>query len=566
MKKKFTIIILLISVTLSFFSACSQENLIAIGNSEDEYDNVEYAMIDSGKISLPLTTLKTLNPLMTNNLSYFYFNKLISEGLFDFDENLMPAPKLANSYNISGDGKTVSLNLRDDVYWHDGQKFTSNDVLFTINTLKNIPIDSTYGNTLYSAMGNFSSGQGLQKISGRIIDEYNIDISFDMAFSNILEVLTFPIIPSHRLNSTSALAVEGYIPIGTGPYKFVEYDKFKSLTLVANENYREGKPTIESIVGKILESEELILSSFDAGQINIAPISEVDWEKYRQYGRTSIIEYVSSNYDFLVFNFENNLLSVEEGKAIRQAINHAINRKDMIEKIFLGHASINHAPLHPKSWLNGQYKDTYGYNLSYSNDILDQAGFIDSNGDGIRENKDGQNLQFKITTNNTNIFRIKAAEMIRDNLKEVGINTILDVSPKYKDVTEEDRLNDLVDMEKKLQSGNFDIALIGMQMSVIPELSFMYHSNQISNNNFGKYISPQMDQYLFNAHTAYSQERKLAAYRELLNFISEDVPNVSLYYRNNAILVDSMIMGELTPTFFNPYLGIEKCFVVEKVD
>jgi len=564
-KRKYLITVLSLSIIFNL-SGCTKQDSDIMGFSGNIKDEIQYAVIDSGEIYLPLTTLKTLNPLMTNNLSYFYFSKLIYEGLFEFDDNLKPIPELVYSYSIGNGGKTISLKLRDDVYWHDGEKFTSKDVLFTINALNNLPLDSTYGDSLYGPLSSSTNGKLRDIINANIVDDYNIEIIFNTTYSNCLEILTFPIIPSHRYNASTILMIDNYIPIGTGPYKYEEYDKFKSMTLVANDDYREGKPTIERIIGKILENQELIKSSYDAGQIHVAPISEVDRNKYKQYNRTNIIEYISSDYELLSFNLQNEILGNESGKIIRQAISHAINRNRIIEKIYLGHAVANYLPIHPKSWLNNQLNIEYEYNRSHSIDLLNQGGFVDLDGDGIREDVEGETLEFNIITNNTNLLRIKAVEMIKDDLEKIGIKLTLDIVPNYKDIDEDAKLNDLNNTLDIIRAGKYDIALIGMQMSIIPDLSFLYHSKEIGNNNFSKYASPLMDQYLNNAFVAQNEEQKLKAYGELLNLVYEELPYISLYNRNNAILIDSMIMGEIRPNFINPYNGLEKCFVVERIE
>lgn len=566
LKYKLIAIIIVIGILAATLIGCNGV-LEEVGNDK-EIENVDYLILEGGQVVLPLTPFATLNPLMTNNVSYHYFSKLIFEGLFEFNEKLVPTPKLAATSIIKNEGKTILVTLREDVYWHDGEKLTADDVLFTINVLNSSTVETAFSNLLTSALGAFSTPDS-NKITAKVIDDYNIQIDFSQSFNNIKEVLTFPIIPKHIFNNGGgskdylmALNIEDYSPIGTGPFKFESYDRNKSIKLVANESYRDGEPSISIVEGKVLSDDELFLTAFEAGQIAITPTIGVDWDKYKDNSKVNIMEYVSSDYEFLGFNFDNELFLSESGNAIRQSILYSIDRQEIIQKIFLGHATQTDVPINPISWLYSDELTTYGFNIDTSKKLLANAGFIDLDSDGILEDSEGNKLSFRLITNTSNLYRLRTAEMIREDLKKIGIEIILDVDTEYKnDIIKEEIDLEWEELNNKIKEGNYDIALLGWQMSTIPELSFVFHSNQLLSNNFIRYNNPEMDTLLINASIAYNEEDKFLAYKNILEHITEELPYVSLFYRNKALLVDTKIMGELNPTFFNPYNGLEKCFL-----
>jgi peptide/nickel transport system substrate-binding protein len=533
-------------------------------NEENKDVEIDYMIVEGGEVVLPLTPFNTLNPLMTNNLSYYYFSKLIYEGLFEFNEKLEPIPQLAESYNISNDGKTITVKLRNDVFWHDGEKFTAEDVVFTINTLINSKAKTSYDDI-------FSKDTRI--INAKIIDQHQVEIFFENSSYNILESLTFPIIPSHRFVTNkaqdgyvNALQLDGYIPIGTGPFKYGSYDKYKSIKLEAYDGYRFGQPSIKYIIGKVLDNNELFITAFEAGQINLTPVSGVNWDRYKENSRIIVLEYVSNDYEFLGFNFNNQLMSGDKGAAIRKAINYAINRQEIIQKIYLGHATQVDVPLHPNSWLLSEDAVYYGYNPTQSNKILQSAGFTDLDGDSILEDNEGKKLSFRLITNPTNINRFRTAEMIREDLKEVGIEIILDFNTSYVSSVElDEKLNDWQKVNDKLLSGDYDIVLSGWQLSLTPDLYDFFHSNQIGINNFINYNNQNMDELLTNLNN-YSHGSKLSSFKTIQDLIIEDLPYISLYFRNKAILVDSKIKGELSPNVFNLYKGLERCFIALVTD
>ena len=277
----------LLIVLLAVFSTGCSADVESILNVNNEEIKLEYMIVEGGEVVLPLTPFNTLNPLMTSNLSYYYFSKLIFEGLFEYNENMEPVEQLAERYDIVNDGKTILVTLRKDVYWHDGEKFTSEDVSFTINALINSNTE-----TAYNSLNNSTSS--IQ--STNIIDDYNIEINFSNGSANNLDLLTFLIIPSHRFSSTKiktsysmALQLDDYIPIGTGPYKFESFNKHKNISLNANDNYRFGKPSLEKVLGKVLDNEELFITAYEAGQINITPVTGVDRDKYKEKDRKSVV-------------------------------------------------------------------------------------------------------------------------------------------------------------------------------------------------------------------------------------------------------------------------------------
>lgn len=552
---KLKVLLMAALVLASSLLGCNVE--LDIMNNDPPIEDIEYLLIDGGEVNLPLTPFSTLNPLMTNNTSYHYFSKLVFEGIFEFNENLEAEARLASSYSLKENG--ILIKLRDDIFWHDGEQLTADDVIYTINALKSYGEEGTYINIMNSALGAFVTPSSWS-MSARKIDDFNVEISFPSGFSNIKEVLTFPIVPSHV--SSSALQIENYTPIGTGPYMFHSYEKNKRIKLVANTNFRDGQPSISIVIGKVLEDEDLFSTAFEAGQIDMTPSQGVDWDKYKQNPKINIREYVSSEYEFLAFNFRNEIFQGEEGRKLRQAINYGIDRQEIIQKIFLGHGTATDIPMNPTSYLSQDISLQYGYSPDKSQEILISLGYSDLDSDGLLEDVEGNKLALKLMTNSTNFYRVRTAQMIIEDLKLIGIDVVSDFNSDYNDdISEVEKLEEWNIFYNRVNSGDFDIALLGWNLSTIPELSFLFHSSQIEKNNFIKYENPELDQAFLELNTSMTNELKIDRYKDVLEIIAEDLPYMSLFFRNAAILYNSDIRGELNSTYFNPYNGLEKCFM-----
>ena len=573
MKNKI-ILLMVFSLLIGTLSGC-QLNQDETENTQEEEQAIEdkkNVAVEGGEIILPLTTFETLNPLVTENNSYYYFSKLIFDGLFQFDSDLNVVPQLAESYKLGEDGRNMDIKLHSDIKWHDGEPLTTKDVLFTINAIKFADSNNIYREMFQSSVGSYSPSDIRRIVDVRVGDDHNFTLVFDRVFSNNLEVLTFPIVPSHVFGGLSnaayakALEIEDYSPVGTGPFKFEKYDKMKEISLSANEDFRSKRPYVDKVIGRVFESEEDIIQAFETREVTIATTVGVDWDKYTQEDNTRSIDFVSSSYEFLGFNFAKNVFTQESGVAIRKAITYALDRQSIIEKVYLGHGTQIDVPIHPDSWLLSDEANQYGYNLDKAKQQLQQAGLTDKNEEGTLI-VDGNELVLKLLTNTLNPLRLKTANLIKDDLAKIGIKVI--ISPETDEQREEASKEEIESQWEKINrdimNGNYDMVLSGLQLSAIPDLSFAFHSSQRRAMNFINYTNPEMDVLLEKSLANRSRDEKKEAYKELQALIVEDVPYSSLLFKNKSLLLDSKIMGDIDPSFFNPYKGLENAYIPKEM-
>ncbi|MGM0395497.1 MAG: ABC transporter substrate-binding protein [Bacillota bacterium] len=539
------IILMTITIIIFTFTGCSlQENTQEMGEVEE---GIDYFIFDNAGITLPLTSFQTLNPLYMDNLSYYHFSKLIFEGLFEYDENIQPVPRLASTYTVSDDGMTVDVSLRADVLWHNGEKLVADDIVFTVEMMKKAGLKSYYGKLVQSGI---KEGD-MNIISASALSDGRVQISFSRPTGNILDMLTFPIIP--QTMGTQALATEEYFPIGTGPYRFVEHMKFKEIHLESNQDYREGEPQISYITGKIFDDRESILTAFETGKLDMAPTIGVDWDKYEHNERIAIYEYVSGNYEALIFNHREGVFSTEAADSIKKAIMYGIDRQSIIDKVFLQHGTQVDTPIHPSSYLVSTNVDRYGYNVENAEDILKTAGYSDKDGDGILEDSEGNPLSVSMLINKSSDLISKVAEMISDNIGELGISVEF-VYPSGGSIEETQE-----DMRQKLVEGDYDISIIQWEQSTVPGLNTILAAD--SPGNFSYYSSEELIDLLLSLETTWDHNSKLQTYQEFQGYFVDNLPYGSMFFRNKALLVDSGIAGPLEPIYYNLYNGLEKCYL-----
>ncbi len=558
--------VLFIVLVLAFsITSCGQDEE---SNGNNKNSNVKEEAVEGGEIDLPVTNVKGLNPLLNSSSSVYYFNKLIFEGLFEFDKNLEPKEQLVQSYNINIDG-SIDITLKSNVSWHDGVALSSKDVKFTIDTIKYALASGTY----IESISDMYKPEGILDFndiaSVEVKDQQNLTINFASGFNNILETLTFPIIPAHAFDENYEKALEGeeYVPIGTGPYKQETYEKLKFINLKDNNQYWGQKPNVKKIKGRILKDEELSLTSFESGQMDIAFSLDTNWDKYSQEERVKKKEFPSRRYEFLAINAKSNVFQGEIGNAIKKAIAYGIDRENIINKVYLGHATLTNTPINPKSYLTSkEINSEYKYNVKKARKILEECGFLDLDNDTMYEDENGNPLSVKLTTNSYNDLRVRTLEIIAEDLKSIGINVEKDYEVlDTEGITDEAKQLDWNRFESKMNSGSFEIALLGWETSFKQDISNMFHSSSIvGKNNFIGYENPELDIVLDDIGNSINKEDKKRGYIKAQEIIIEDLPYISLFFTNGAILSNIKVHGEISPSYTNIYNDIDKWFIPKK--
>ncbi len=529
----------IICITLALTS-CNNLNPIepetteTIHVTEINIEEVIKTPVSGGTLNIGIRNPTTLNPLLNEDKSIDEVLKLIYDELITLDKNLKPTSNIASSWEFSSDGMTLTIKLRNDIYWHNANHLTARDIIFSLDTIKKAPKTSAYK----ACINNISSY--------KYIDDYTISIGYNQPFSGALYALNFPIISSEYYGSEDILTSnKNMSPIGTGAYEFDGFTVMKELNLKKNPKWFKGVPYIDNIKAIVIPKKEAELYAFDQNQIDILNTDVADWEKYNN---TRIYEYPTNYYDFVGVNFKNPILS---DKLIRQALAYCVPKDKIITEIYLTHALPTDVPINPNSWLNNNTELVYNYNIIKAKELLKQAGWEDLDNNGIVE-KDGVELIFSLLVNEENQERLEVANILKECFKEVGIEVSIDVQTY--DVYVE-----------KLQQKDFDSFLGGWKLSTIPDFTFAFHSSQIKDGtNYISYSNPTMDNLLQQAFIATNDTTMKEAYKHISDFITDELPYISLYFRNSAILINDKIKGDINSDMSNIYLGIENCYINEE--
>lgn len=542
MKKLSHIFILMLCIFL--FVGCKTTNK---ENNKDEQEQeqvkdpvkepVKPVASFGGELKILMRNPNTLNPLLNNDRTVDQVLKLVFDSLFLLDEQEKPMPNLVESYELSSSGTILTINLKKNILFHDDEELHSDDVIYSINTIKNASEDSIYKVCV----------ENYKRVSA--VDEYTFKIYFDQPFAFSLYTLNFPIIPKHHYESNENSTLN---PIGTGAYSFVNFATMKELNLKANQKWFKGNLYVEKIKGVITRDKNSDSDAFNQKVVDLINPTKFDWQHYAETKGVSLTEYDTYYYTFLGFNFNNNILS---DKNIRKAIAYAIDRESIIKNEFLNHAHITDYPIHPISWLNKEDALMYNKNIEKSKELITTAGYSDSDGDELLDkniNSVKQNLSLRLLVNNENPLRLNIANKIKEYLEEVGFIINIDSV-------------DNITYSQKIMNKDFDILLSEWKLSPIPDFTFAFHSSQIEEgNNFINYSNVDMDRILETIFRSTNEKELLTAIGEFKNIIAEELPYYSLFFRTSAIISNQKVYGQLNPSIYNNYRGIENLFIFEQ--
>jgi len=537
-KKVYAVLIIILLVFIQF--GCAPQII-----EPEEQPVEEEHPVKGGKAVFAGVEPKVFNPILNTERDAYYFLKLIFEGLVDYDKDLRIRPVLAESWDVTENGNVYTFNLRKGVKWHDGNELTAKDVVFTLEYLKSLK-NLKNKESLYLT--------NLDRVTFfEMVGDYSVKVVFDQRFNGALDILTFPVLPSHLYASAQKLAKEEveFKLIGTGPYRVKGYEPLKTLSLEVNDEWWDREPYISEIEMKFVPDENTALTSFKSDQVDIVVTAYPDWERYSENGKAEAKEFITNKYDFIGLNFTNPIFQDRE---FRRALQYGIDRNRIVEKVYLKHAAIVDVPVPPYTWLYSEGTPEYPYDPEKAKEILAEAGWMDRDNDGILEkeiNGIKTDIAFQLMVNTDNPKRHEAAAIIKENLTALGMDV------KLVELTWDGLLD-------KVYKKQFDAAILGWNLANYLDLSFAFHSSQIDGgSNFVSYSSPDMDALLQNDFRAIEPEMRKETSSRVQQYIRDELPYNSLYFKKAALLVKNRIRGEKEPREYNIFLDINNWYIPE---
>lgn len=538
MKKKFWLVGLVLFLAM-FLAACSGGNETSNeteepneGTTETETetpgsDEPQYG----GDLIIGSTSSPSLfNPLYSSDVSSSDIEGMIFDGLVGSDLEFNPSTEngLAESVDISEDGMTIVVKITDKAKFHDGEPLTADDVVFTYN----IPLHPDYDGPRKSYFENLES---VEKI-----DDYTIQFNLKQVDVQFPVVgLGFGILPEHILGDVPVAELGEHEfntknPIGSGPFKFDEWKDGEYVRVVANDDYWDGRPYLDSITYKIVPDANSMLAQLQAGDIHYyAGIAQSDVPTVEGFADAAGLRLESGlalSYTFLGFNMHDPNSKFAD-KKVRQAITHAIDREAIVQSVMNGFGEVAHVPESPLSWAYNPDVPKFEYDPEKAKQLLAEAGW-EPGPDGILV-KDGERFSFEVKTNQGNKIREDIVVILQQQLKEVGI----EVKPL---IVEFSSL--IADIDPGVW--NFEAIVLGWSLGTDPDPSGIFHTKEIAQGlNFTGYSNPELDKLMDAQLQEMDREKRKQMIGEIQAGLAEDQAYTFLYYPEEFRAMPANLQG-----------------------
>jgi len=462
-----------------------------------------------------------ISPLATDSSSHAVASQ-IYVSLMKYDKNINLVPYAAESWEVLADGRLLRFKMREDIRWFDGEPLTADDVEFTYRLMIDPKTPTAYA-------GNFKLVKKFRK-TGR----YSFEVEYDEPFAKALITWAMDILPKHALEGENLLDTKySRAPLGAGPYKLGEWQAGSQITLEANPDFFEGRPYIDQVVYRIipdLSTQFLELKAGNIDAMDLAPLqylyqtSGPGWD-----GSFHKFQYLSSGYTFLGFNFKHPFF---KDVRVRKAIDHAINREELVKGVLYGLGEAANGPYKSGTWPYNESIKPRSYDPQLAKSLLAEAGWSDTDGDGILD-KDGSPFSFSIITNQGNTQRIKTGVIIQQRLKDVGIEVGL------RTVEWAAFIKEFVD------KGRFDAIILGWNILQDPDIYNVWHSSMAVDGglNFTRYVNPELDRLLEQGRHMVEQQKRKPVYDAVQQILFDDVPYCFLYVPKALPIVQARVQN-----------------------
>lgn len=472
-------------------------------------ENVEDSLI----IGIVSTRTTEILPLLPQERGIMSLYAMVYESLVTIDDNGLPQPLLAESWTESGDGKTWTFTLRENITFSDGTPLTAGDVVasaqYLIDRAKNKEIadNGFYKNIRFN----------IASISAK--DERTIEVKAERKYYGVLYAMTFPVVHATQTETPS--------PLGTGPYIIQSFEAGSFMWLAANESWWQTKPQVKEIMATFYTNNKDMITAFEYNRVDAVFTRSVAAAQYKSGINSLSVAYSTRQLECIMMNHKDPYLS---SLNVRKAIQYAINKDIIAKNVYMGMTVDADTPIPSDSWLYYDQESTFVYNPDKARELLAADGWVDLDDDGVLDKVVDDGVKHFYTKlfvyeDPENDVRFETAEMIKEMLAEVGI------SVKITTMTYAQEL-------ETLEKGSFELALCAFQMDVVPDVGFFLRKG--NNEDYCRYANDGMTELINNMRTSYQQADFAYAAQAIQQKFAEDVPFICLFYRAGAILTRKM--------------------------
>jgi len=501
MKKLVTAVLILVMV-LSVLTGCGNSNTASQTGtpaaSEKPKETKDTIVFAQG------ADITSLDPQIGKQLRACYVTTQIFDTLVKFDENMQLVPSIAKSWEVLSD-TSYKFNLRDDVKFHNGDLLTAEDVKYSIERA----MKSTY-------VANYVDFISSVEIS----DKNTVIVNTKEPYAATLTTFTTP--PTAIIPKKVAEADEkGFAlnPIGSGPYKFVEWKQGEYCKLEAFDDYFLGKPETKYVIMKVIPENAQRTILLETGEIDVAyEVLPNDLAKIQDNKDLTALKELS--FKTISMDFNNTSKKPVSNKLVRKAIEYAIDKQLIVDKVLSGVGAPASTPVAPKLFGYNDKLATNKFDLEKAKALLKEAGY-----------PNGFEMNLWTDDSQTNV---EICQVIQSELSELGIKVNIEIM----------EYGTLLSKVKNVNDEKYD-AVVKFFNTVTGDGGFSLYNSFYStsaSNDIG-YNNPEVDKLLMAGRTTLDSNKRIEAYNKVYEILQEDVPSVSIYYEEMIVGINKNVEG-----------------------
>jgi peptide/nickel transport system substrate-binding protein len=450
----------------------------------------------------------SLDPRRMRDTTGYRLVDLIHDGLVRLDRDLIPRPALATSWDNPEPTRWI-FHLRDDARFHDGAPVKADDVVHTLETL----LDPDFGAPLRSLY------EPIVKVEAP--DDRTVTLTLREPYAPLLSYLDVGIVPR-------ASPDPGALPIGSGPYRLKRWDRGSKIVLEANAGFWGGAPDIHELEFVLVPDNTARAQAFEAGDLDLiqSPLSPQDIHRLSKDSRFHGQVESSAAITYLNFNTARKPL---DDPGVRRAVAMLIDQATILDEIYEGTDEKATSILLPSSWAFSDAVRQPAYEPAAADSLLEELGWKDTDGDGIRE-RGGMPLSFELGTHSEDVNRIQTVEYLQHVLGEHGFGI-------------QARITDWPSFSVRRDSSDYDAILLGWTQLVDPDKGTFDQFHSRGGLNWGGYRNPEIDELLEKGRSTADRDERAGIYRRIAEIVARELPYYVLSYQRYHLFHSSRIEG-----------------------
>lgn len=502
-------------------------------------------------IDSAIADIQSMHPFLAEEVTTSGIVSMVYENLTGGDlRSGQPSPTgLADYWEIAPDGVTYTFHLNKDATWHDGVDFTAEDVQFSADALANPDAGSVYTGSFVDTVESW-----------RVIDDDTFEIvAKEPSYTFLFDIQPLYIIPKHLWENVpltdwrtdpGATGTDPSRIIGTGPFKFQEWRQGESVTMVRNDDYYGKVPYIDEYQLRIWPDQTAVVNALLNGELDAAALEPSDIAAVEGSPGIEVVHFPTRSFTYYEFNLDPEVTTKWQDERVRQALLYALDRESIVNDILLGYAEVAQGtqPVVSYAYAPDQVTTKYTYDPEKAKALLAEAGWTDSDGDGIVD-KDGEAMSFELLYSSGSPTSDQIVAYMQDAWSQIGV----DATPRS--------LEFPALIEATTTNPTFDIALYGFlwDASFLQDAMFGCDQYQVGFNDM-KYCNPDLDTINDEAKRTFDEDARRALLIQASNIVNDEQPVAVLHF-SQAHEAHNDALQNYQPTTWGvdlPYVWIDQ--------